>query len=59
MKQSNYKAIAELIRVRNNLPTYSQRVKYLAPELADYFEKENPKFKRELFLKQCGCEVEE
>jgi hypothetical protein len=54
--QKDFKAIAQLIKNRANLPVYSQSVKYLAVELCEYFETQNAQFDRERFLKACGVQ---
>ena len=58
--RQHYKAVAEIIRKRQNLNTGTKRTPRflyaddLAGDLADYFDEDNPQFDRQKFLEACG-----
>ena len=54
MSQKHFEKISELIRCNTSLKTGEIDARILSVALSNYFEKENPKFKRGLFLKMCG-----
>lgn len=52
--QKDFRAIAQILKDISLYSGYSQPVKMVANRLCDYFQQENPKFKKDLFLKACG-----
>ena len=59
MNKKDYTAIAEIIDGNKQTSDdeswdFAHLNKDLVFELADYFQKENPRFDRERFLKACG-----
>jgi len=54
MTKKHYEAIAIIIQP---LTTWNEKdAQYIANELADYFQTDNPKFNRTRFLEACGVE---
>lgn len=52
-----FQLVAEVIALlADATPAYLAYKKSVADKFADRFQVENPKFKRELFLKACGVE---
>ena len=53
----NYEAIAEVIRseviLAGRTPQAIPRLRRMANQMADYFESDNPRFEREVFLAAC------
>jgi len=56
MTTKHFIKIAEIIKVNKNKPKYVNKIENLSRDLALYFGRENPRFKRDLFLKGCGGE---
>ena len=57
--RQHYKAIAEIIKTREDLPygsVYRQATSDIANDLSDYFASDNKRFDRGRFLSACGIE---
>lgn len=61
LTRKHYEAIAEILSEHKDDSQYStvideRRVESISLSLADYFEKDNPRFDRDRFLEACGVE---
>ena len=61
MTKKHYTAIAEIVKKAEPCETsisYDDEIVrfcQMCEQLADYFEQDNPKFKRDVFLVECGA----
>lgn len=53
MTKRHFEAIAKILATADGMYEYHTKV-YIANQLADYFEQENPRFDRDRFLKAAG-----
>lgn len=54
--KQHYEAIAEIIHSRTISWEVAEEIRYIAIDLADYFQRDNPRFNRGRFLAACGME---
>jgi len=63
MTKKHFEAISKVLSKYQATPLYEsdysdyRTAAHIAEDLADYFEKENPKFQREKFLQACGIDI--